>query len=164
MTTVFMIVGGVVEFDFSRPLRILDELVAEGVLDGGELVAQRGHAKYVPTRYHSFDFVDGVTFERTIDEADLIISHGGVSSLISALRKGKKVIAFPRLARYREHLDDHQTEITSMFADQGYMLYATDKESLKQAIERADTFEPKRFVGCNTMMTRIVTDFIENEC
>lgn len=159
-----MIVGGVVEFDFSRPLRILDELVAEGALDGDGLVAQRGHAAYVPTRYCSFDFVDGETFEKTIDEADLIISHGGVSSLISALRKGKKVIAFPRLARYREHLDDHQTEITSMFAERGYLLYATDKASLRRAIEASEAFTPKRFVGDNTTMTRIVTDFIEHEC
>lgn len=161
---IFMIVGGVVEFDFSRPLRILDELVAEGVLDGEQLIAQRGHARYVPEWYRSFDFVDGETFEKTIDEADLIISHGGVSSLISSLRRGKRVIAFPRLARYGEHLDDHQTEITSVFAERGYLLYATDKESLAKAIKAADTFVPERFTGDNTMMTRIVTDFLENEC
>lgn len=158
---IFMIVGGVVEFDFSRPLRILDELVAESALDGDRIVAQRGHAAYVPKRYRSFDFVDGGTFEQAIAYADLIISHGGVSSLISALRHGKKVIAFPRLARYGEHLDDHQCEITSVFADRGYLLYATDKASLKAAIAKAAEFTPKPFVGGNAAMTRIVTDFID---
>lgn len=159
---IFVILGGVVEFDFSRPLKIIDELVSEGTLNGNDIVAQRGYSHYIPQYYKSFDFVDATTFDRYIDSADLIICHGGVASLISSMKKKKKIIAFPRLGKYHEHLDDHQTEFASKLAEQGYLLYATDKVSLKQCIEQSKVFAPKQFISGNALMEHIVVNFIEN--
>lgn len=160
----FVILGGVVEFDFSRPLKIIDELVDEGILDGANVLAQRGHSRYVPKNYKSFDFVDGVQFDKYIDDADLVVSHGGVASLIASMKKGKKIIVFPRLGKYHEHLDDHQMEFASKLAEQGYLMYATDKKSLENCIKQAQSFVPKRFVGGNALMERTVVNFIEREC
>lgn len=159
---IFMILGGVVEFDFSRILKIVDELVAEGVIESGSVIAQRGYSKYIPQNYQSFDFVDGGTFDKYIQDADIIITHGGVASLISAMKMHKKVIAFPRLKKYKEHLDDHQTEITSVLSRDGYIMYATDKEILKECILKAESFKPKEFISDNSLMENLIVDFIDN--
>lgn len=53
--------------------------------------------------------------ECLIDEADLIITHGGVGSVISSVKMWKKEIASPRLAKYGEHTNDHQLQIIIFF-------------------------------------------------
>ena len=65
---IFVIVGGVVEFDFSRILKILDEIVEENIINSSEIVAQIGHSKYVPINYRNFIFVDGDEFQKYIDD------------------------------------------------------------------------------------------------
>ncbi|WP_396667303.1 glycosyltransferase [Microbacterium sp. R86528] len=44
-------------------------------------------------------------------EADVVISHAGTGSALTAFEQGKCPILVPRLARYREHVDDHQVQI-----------------------------------------------------
>ena len=48
---IFVILGGVVEFDFSRLLRTVDELVVEKVIDDS-VIAQRGYSTYKIGRAH----------------------------------------------------------------------------------------------------------------
>lgn len=158
---IFVIVGGVVEFDFSRILKTLDEIVGENIIDSNDIVAQIGHSKYVPTNYRNFRFVDGDEFQKYIDDSDLIITHGGVGTLISAMKKHKKIISFPRLAKYNEHLDDHQLEFTTILKNDGYIKMATDKMELIKVLDEVKNFEPKEFVSDNSYMSEIIVDFIE---
>ena len=58
-------------------------------------------------------------FAKLVDKADVIITHGGVGSIITAITKGKKVIAVPRLGKYNEHVNDHQVEIIESFNEKG---------------------------------------------
>jgi len=51
-----------------------------------------------------------------MEECDLLITHAGTGAIVSALKNGKKVVAVPRLAKYGEHVDDHQMQITFAFA------------------------------------------------
>ena len=64
--------------------------------------------------------------DKYIDEADLVITHGGVGTIFSALKKNKKVIAIPRLEKYGEHINDHQIEICEELEKEGYILYYKD--------------------------------------
>ena len=130
----FIVVGGVVEFDFSRLLEIADELCEEGVLNPQNTKAQIGYCQYVPKQYDSYRFVDGEQFHNDIRSADAIITHGGIGTLVYALKEGKKVIVFPRLKQYKEHLDDHQMDICRAFKDAGYVQMATSKEELTECI------------------------------
>lgn len=158
---IFVIVGGVVEFDFSRILKILDEIVEENIINSSEIVAQIGHSKYVPMNYRNFRFVDGDEFQKYIDDSKLIITHGGVGTLISAMKKNKKIISFPRLAKYNEHLDDHQLELTTILKNDGYIKMATDKKELIKVLNEIKNFEPKEFISDNSYMSKIIIDFIE---
>lgn len=158
---IFIIVGGVVEFDFSRILQITDELCKEGIMDAYTTKAQIGHCSYEPKNYASYRFVNGEQFHKDIDDADVIITHGGVGTLVHALKLGKKVIIFPRLKKFNEHLDDHQLDISKMYNKQGYCMMATNKAELIDCIKNIDSFCPVPFIADNSKMMGIIADYLD---
>lgn len=157
---IFIIVGGVVEFDFSRVLKIVDEFCMEGLINANEIKAQIGHCKYEPKLYNYYRFVDGEKFHKDIENADIIITHGGVGTLVHALKLRKKVIIFPRLQMYQEHLDDHQLEISKMYKQLGYCMLATNRNELQGCIEQISNFCPVPFVSNNSKMVDVITSYL----
>ena len=152
---------GASEFSFERLLRIIDELCEEGVLDGNHVIAQKGSATYTPEHYRGFDLIGRDEYQGYMEQADAIISHAGTGSVIPALKIGKKVIVFPRLAKYGEHVDNHQLELADVFTHAGYTLCATNKEELQACIRSLDGFTPPPFQSNTANMNRLIIDFIE---
>ena len=130
---IFVCVGSR-DYQFNRLLKALDELVAEGKISD-EIVAQTGLSQYEPKHYTWYRYLDQDVFKDYQRKADLIISHGGTGALVGALKLGKQVIAVPRLARYGEHIDDHQTQVCGALAGEGYLRQVLDMEDLGDVIE-----------------------------
>ena len=61
-----------------------------------------------------------------INDCNILITHGGVGSIISGLKKDKKVIAVPRLEKYKEHVNDHQLQIIENFNNKKYIIGIKD--------------------------------------
>ena len=104
------------KFQFNRLLKAVDELVAAGKIKD-EVFAQIGYSDYKPTNYKYEQFLDREKFSQIMDKAEIVITHGGTGAIIGAVKKGKKVIAVPRLARYGEHVDDHQLQLVGQFKE-----------------------------------------------
>jgi UDP-N-acetylglucosamine--N-acetylmuramyl-(pentapeptide) pyrophosphoryl-undecaprenol N-acetylglucosamine transferase len=49
-------------------------------------------------------------------EADVVISHAGVGSALSAMQAGRRSLYVPRRRAHREHVDDHQVEMARELA------------------------------------------------
>ena len=96
------------------------------------------------------------------DKASLIITHGGVGSIISSIEKGKKVIAVPRKHEYGEHVNNHQIQIIKDFTDKGYIIGIKNVEDLHDAIIKSKTFVPVKYQPNNSKMLKIIENFIEN--
>ena len=94
-------------------------------------------------------------------EADLIITHGGVSSIVAPVKLGKTVIAIPRLAKYGEHVNDHQRQIIETFSKQGLIIGVDEVEELADAILKAKTFKPNKLESNTDNIVRIIEDFID---
>lgn len=91
------------------------------------------------------EIVETLDFERiqqVLGDADLVVTHGGTGSLITALRAGCRVVAMPRRFDLGEHYDDHQQEITSAFATRGLIELAYDSADLGPALDRARAKTP----------------------
>ena len=131
---IFVCVGSR-DYQFNRLLKALDELVAEGKIDH-EIVAQTGLSEYEPKHYTWYRYLDQDVFKDYQQKADLIISHGGTGALVGALKLGKQVIAVPRLARYGEHIDDHQTQVCGALTAEGYLRQVLDMKELGAVIEQ----------------------------
>ena len=156
-----LVTVGTAEFQFNRLFKIIDELCDDGILNANEIIEQMGYTTYKPKNYKSFQFLENDQFKKYIDQSDFIITHSGVGTIINSLKRGKKIIVFPRLSEYGEHVDNHQEEIANIFTNSKYVLFANDKIQLKKAIEEINKFYPKKYVSHNNKMNDIIIDYIE---
>lgn len=102
------------KFQFDRLLQKLDELIEKGVITE-PVTAQIGASNYLPKHFKYVRFMDREQFAKTMDACEIVVTHGGTGVIITAVKKGKKVIAVPRLAMYGEHVDDHQLQLLQQF-------------------------------------------------
>lgn len=130
---IFVCVGSR-NYPFDRLFKKLDELVEKGLIDD-EIFAQTGTSKYKPRHFASQDFMDRDAFDMKMDKAEIVISHGATGSFIQALKKNKKVIGVTRLAKYGEHIDDHQIQTNEAFAENKYILAVFEMDELYDAIK-----------------------------
>ncbi|MDD7630439.1 MAG: glycosyltransferase [bacterium] len=123
--------------------RLLDYIEKSKIKD--EIIVQAGYTKYKSKKMKIFDFTDYGKMSEYVKNADLIITHGGTGSITGPLKEGKKVIACARLSKYGEHVDNHQTEIVDVFANEEYILKLDENIKLDDLIKKAKSFEPKKF-------------------
>lgn len=130
------------KFQFNRLLKKIDDLIESGCITE-PVFAQTGASDYIPKHYDFQPFLDRETFADHMSRCDMVITHGGTGAIIGAVKKGKKVIAIPRLAKYGEHVDNHQLQITWQFREQDLIYAVKDCEDLDQAIHyvRNHTFQ-----------------------
>lgn len=133
------------KFPFDRLLKKIDELIETGVITE-PVFAQTGHSTYVPEHYETQAFMDRDAFAEKMAQADTVITHAGTGAIIGAVKNGKKVIAVPRLARYGEHVDDHQNQIVEQFTEMDLLEPCYGVEELPAAYKRAleKTYQPYR--------------------
>ena len=123
---------------FYRLLEAVDNLKTDEEI----IVQAGGSSDYKSDKMKIFDFISYDKMGKYIDEADLIITHGGTGSIIMPLQKGKKVIAAPRLEKYGEHINDHQKEIVNVFSDEKHILAFNDGDDLQKIYEKSKKFKP----------------------
>ena len=148
---------------FHRLLEKIDDLINKRIIND-EVVVQAGYTKYESNNMKIFSLIPVEELEELIEKADLVITHGGVGSIISSLKKGKKVIAVPRLHEYQEHVNNHQKEIIETFDKKGYIIGIQDVNQLEEAIEKSKDFIPEKYQSNNKKMLNIIENFIDNYC
>jgi len=100
-------------------------------------------------------------FDNLIEKCDILITHGGVGSIITGLRKNKKVIAVARLKKYKEHTNDHQLQIIDNFTKAGYILNLDDFDSISDAINEAKKFTPNKYVSNKDNFVKTIESIID---
>ena len=151
---------GTQDKNFVRLLEKIDQLINNGLIKD-KVIVQAGFTKYNSENMEIFDLIPQDEFNDLMDKADIIITHGGVGNIISALEKNKKVIAVPRLAKYGEHINDHQTQIIAKFNALGYIIDIQDVDELDDAVKQIKKFKPKKFVHDNSKMLNLVSELID---
>lgn len=136
---VFVCVGSR-PYPFDRLFRELDRVVASGAIESA-VFGQIGSSGYEPKSFPWERFMGPEAFKAKMTEADIVVSHGASGSIMGALNAGKKVVAVSRLARYGEHINDHQVGINETLAAEGLVLSVADMADLGPAIRRLETGE-----------------------
>lgn len=122
------------KFQFDCLLKAIDDLIEKGSITG-EVFAQSGYSNYKPRHYKFKPFLDRDKFKEMVSKADIVITHGGTGTIIGAVKKGKKVIAVPRLAKYGEHVDNHQLQLIEQFDKLNLICKCLDVEHLDKALK-----------------------------
>ena len=80
-----LVVLGTQDKQFDRLLKAVDEEIELGNIKD-RVVVQAGYTKYKSKNMEIFDLLPGPEFEKLMDEANLIITHGGVGTILSAIK------------------------------------------------------------------------------
>lgn len=84
---------------FDALVQEIDMLVARGRLSE-RVVCQYGSGEFVPTRCEGFRFAPSI--ERWLDEADLVVCHGG-TTVLAMLQRGKRFVAVANTVLSGDH-------------------------------------------------------------
>lgn len=125
--------------------RLLDYIEKSKIKD--EVIVQAGYTKFDSKKMKIFDFISYDEMEEYINKCDVVITHAGTGSVLTPLKKGKKVIICPRLAKYHEHVDDHQVELAEVFSEEGYVLELNEDNNLDDLMKKLKKFKPKEYVS-----------------
>lgn len=150
------------KFQFNRLLKAVDELVVAGKIKD-EVFAQIGYSDYKPTNYKYEQFLDREKFSQIMDKAEIVITHGGTGAIIGAVKKGKKVIAVPRLARYGEHVDDHQLQLVGQFKELNLICECQDCAKLEEAMRTVKSTTYNQYQSNTQVIIDDITKFIEDD-
>lgn len=144
---------------FVRLVKEIEELKKDGIIKE-KIVIQSGVTKYESDEIEMIDYLSMKEFEKYIKKAKYVITHGGVGSILDALKYNKKVIAIPRLEKYDEHENNHQIQIVEKFDELGYIMDAGNLKRLGNKIMELEKFKPKKFKSNNEEMIKLLVDYI----
>jgi len=144
--------------------RLLDEIencINDGLIQE-EVIVQSGHTIYNSDKMKILDFISETEINELIKKSSYIITHGGVGSIVGAIKSNKKVIAVSRLSKYNEHVNDHQIQIVNKFNSDGYIIGLNDVNLLRNAIKNINSFTPKKYTSNTQNILNILSNYIDN--
>jgi UDP-N-acetylglucosamine transferase subunit ALG13 len=152
---VIFVTVGTNEATFDRLLHAVEALP-----EGDEIVVQCGASSVRPSNAaRCYEFMP---FDDLVDEmrrARVVITHAGIGSIMSALACGKRPVVVPRLARYREAVDDHQLPVALRLEDSGLVTVIEDLSTLGAAVTAAsDSVDIA--VGADERLVHELRDYI----
>lgn len=153
---------GTQDKSFERLLSAIDREIEKGNIKE-KVIVQAGYTKYESKNMEIIDLVAPDDFEQYVSKCRVLITHGGVGSILSAIQKDKIVIAAARLKKYKEHTNDHQRQIVSEFAKMGYILELRDFNKLGKLLQKAKSFKPKKFVSNNKNFVNMIDGYINED-
>ncbi|WP_268225585.1 PssE/Cps14G family polysaccharide biosynthesis glycosyltransferase [Sinomicrobium oceani] len=158
---IFVTVGNQ-NFQFQRLLKVIESLKKEGIITD-DIIAQLGYTKFESKYIKSLQFLSKQDYDNYIEKADYIISHAGTGSIITCLKKKKKVIVACRLKKFNEHVDNHQLEILDTFTKANLIIaLKKDFSDLKEKIENIDQINLEKFESNNSYFNKKLIEIIEN--
>ncbi len=99
-----------------------------------ELVVQHGFSPRPQSARRAVAFMPFDEMVACFEAANVVITHAGVGSVLSAVRAGHTPIVVPRLRRLGEHVDDHQVELTRALAERRVVRPLWDIRELPEAV------------------------------
>ncbi|MEG0826010.1 MAG: PssE/Cps14G family polysaccharide biosynthesis glycosyltransferase [Bacilli bacterium] len=156
-----LILLGTQDKPFTRLLKAIDKAIDDGFIKE-KVIAQIGFTKYSSKNIETFELIPNDQYEEIINKADLIITHAGIGSILTGLKRNKKIIATARLKEYGEHTNNHQLQILTELANKGYIIRLDDFSQLPETIEKARNFKPNKYKSNNQNFVKIVEDYIDS--
>jgi len=139
--------------------RLLEALEEADIKD--RIVVQAGFTDFVSKKMEIHTYLDKDEFNNYLNEADIIIAHGGVGTITNALNLGKKIIACPRLSKYGEHQNDHQLQIVVVLYKQNYILRWLDGDDIEDVIKKVENFVPRPYVSNNAYFVEKLKAYLD---
>lgn len=103
---------GTHEQQFNRLIKYVDNLKRDGIIKE-EVIMQTGFSTYEPKYCEWRKLIPYKEMIKNVEEARIVITHGGPASFIMPLQIGKTPIVVPRQHKFDEHVNDHQVDFAN---------------------------------------------------
>lgn len=159
---IFVTVGSMVPFD--RFVRMMDDW--SKAHPGEKVHAQIGNGQYVPQTMSWVRRLSPTDFEQYVRDAQLVVSHAGMGTVITAMQIGRPLVLVPRIASQGEHTTDHQLDTVKWLDGKPGLKIATTDDTLEAAIRElmeqgADTLDRIEGAAPKVFLDRIRSALVE---
>ena len=104
-----------------------------------KVIMQTGFSTYEPKHCEWSKLYPFETMKKLVDDARIVVTHGGPSSFIMPLQVGKVPIVVPRVKELNEHVNDHQLDFAKAVAErQGNIIVVENIDELGDVIDNYD--------------------------
>lgn len=134
---------GTLPYRFDR----LVDAVRAAILPSWDVVWQIGPNDYRDLNGEVHRIIESSEFDALCERADVVISHAGVGSALTALESGHHPILVPRLVDLVEHVDDHQWLVADALSAAGVASTVEPGEITASAIKIAARRSVRRLKG-----------------
>ncbi len=131
---IFLTVGTQLPFD--RLVTLVDKFAESS---DETIIGQIGNGLYRPTAIEHKPFFAPDEMDHWFVQADVVVSHAGMGSIINCLKLKKPIIIFPRLSKLGEHRNDHQIDTLNSFTNVKGVHVARDEAELLKLLENYRT-------------------------
>ncbi len=152
---------GTQKFQMNRLLKKMDGYAKDH--PDVKVVVQSGHSDYVPKYCETYQFMDRPKFEECINNCAVLVSHGGVGTIMEGIRRQKPVVVVPRLREFGEHVDDHQLEAAMALRHNRCILLCMNIDFLDYIVDNAMDYKYNIFQEPIHRVEDLVLECIEDD-
>jgi UDP-N-acetylglucosamine transferase subunit ALG13 len=156
---IFVTVG--TDMPFNRLVREVDAWAREAGRQ--DVFAQIGETDWHPEHIAWSRFLQPPEFARRFSEADVVVAHAGMGTILSALQWGKPILVMPRRASLGEQRNEHQLATAQRLLELGKINVAMDVAELRSKLDHLDQLRPRDTIGAaaSDSLINALRDFIE---
>lgn len=148
---------GTHEQPFDRILKCIDKMVEDEKIKE-EVIVQKGYTDYKMQHCTEHKLISYDEMQKHIQEARIVVTHGGPASFIAPISIGKIPIVVPRKKEFNEHVNNHQLEFSKQVEQRMQnIIVAEDDEQIEDAILNYD----EKVKALNRSMNSNNKEFIE---
>lgn len=115
------------QLPFDRLVKIVDCFAATS---DRRFVAQIGTGDYRPKHMEWITAFEGTAFNDLFAQAEVVVSHAGIGTVLTARKFDKPLIVFPRRTDFGEHRNDHQLATVKQLQGQSGVYVAMAEQDL----------------------------------
>ncbi len=104
-----------------------------------DVVAQIGPSALAPRYLRATQFLDPPEFRSHMRQAEAIVSHAGMGTILDALALGRPLLVVPRLGQLAETRNDHRVATARRFAEEGLVRAAYSETEFGDEMQRLAT-------------------------
>jgi UDP-N-acetylglucosamine transferase subunit ALG13 len=140
---IFVTVG--TDLPFNRLVRVVDEWA--GANGRRDVFAQIGETDWQPAHIGWSKFIQPPEFTRRFSEADVVVAHAGMGTILSALQFEKPILVMPRRASLGEQRNEHQLATARRLSELGKINVAMDETELRAMLDGLGNLRPREKIG-----------------
>lgn len=155
---IFVTVG--TDLPFNRLVETVDKWAKERNRD--DVFAQIGETHWEPEHIAFSKMLDPQEFRNRFQEAEFVVSHAGMGTILTSLRYQKPLLVLPRKASFGEHRNEHQLATARYLTEMNKINIAADENVLFNMLDKLENLPVKEKIGhfASETLTRTINDFI----